>query len=453
MKIYDPTFKIQSEPPNKLTQVTSFTSQNEKVEFSFRGQNFSNWSSRFEAFTELEMAKFITAHPTNSRTIIKEPVVYPSRWEMNLSDWKKERGANIFLRYCLKGNDQWFTYEKGFVQTITDSENMMVLCLADNVSRNLPVSYLNFEASANLFQPGDCVLIYRNGPTSARVVIGFLDQPPRGGYNWAAWVTGGAGDSWSVDTNPYKRWKTGWDYRFPEFIETFYENFWYWEDHVESPIRRWYTEAFTTKDKYKLDIEVNNKVALIDLTLQLSNINPYVKAIDIDQGGNSFFAWADWNFGANPNPIFDNQIEEFPSGSEFCFAYSIPKEDGTFPFAWPMDYKRNPNFGLYHIKLQRFDNDWLDVLEFDMTGEDFTFKDIFQSEELPPLNDAITLRNGLQKYSFTNVVLEKNKNYRLQLTQTDCSIAIYRPSGGTPEFPFYSKARPYIKMTGLMMSS
>lgn len=176
--IYDPTFKIQREPPNLLAVLNTVPADYRiRSSLQFRGRSVQCWAATAEVFSAGEQVIMVQLRNEQSVAYLKASSGYPTRWPRQLATWGNPRGANIALRYFLEGSALHFTYEKGRVVSVASATRLNVAC-PDGVTRNLPVVYMDEAQPAYAFDPGDQCLIYSGAP-GIREVIGFIDQPPK----------------------------------------------------------------------------------------------------------------------------------------------------------------------------------------------------------------------------------------------------------------------------------
>lgn len=177
-RIYDPTFVVQREPPNSAGVLGSVPEDpRTRTTLQFRGRTIRCWPATAHEFAAGE--KVIIAQLRNEQSVafLKADSRYPTRWPRMATTWGRDREASIALRYLLEGSSLHYTYEKGVVTGVVTETRLSVSC-PDGVIRVLPVEYMDEDQPAYAFQDGDQVLIYSESP-GIRVVIGFIDQPPR----------------------------------------------------------------------------------------------------------------------------------------------------------------------------------------------------------------------------------------------------------------------------------
>lgn len=217
--LFDPTFTtLQQEPPNTLGSVVEFKTTAAST-IDFRGAERLAYPVTQETFSPSEPVTI--AELPQCTVFQKTEYLYPSRYARPLDEFRN-KPASLFLRYILKENKQWYTYEYGIVQAIVDSDTLSVLC-DDLVIRSLPVEYQRQTGKASLFQVGDSVLIFCATKERNRIVIGWACMLPRSSYTWGiGFLPGLKTFTWANSSIPSSpNWPIG--------HAPYYSNFWGWE--------------------------------------------------------------------------------------------------------------------------------------------------------------------------------------------------------------------------------
>lgn len=159
-KLYDPTFKIQSETAEKpMSRAYIRDDLGEGIyNVLFNGQTFQ---AHLAGDTEIkidEPCSFIWLGDSDI-WVIPASLGYPSRWKRRLGDIAEFAPASAWLLYILRDNPKRLTYRSGIV--VGYSEDKLTVNCWDGEIRTLPVENAGVPTSPEGFEVGEKALCYQ----------------------------------------------------------------------------------------------------------------------------------------------------------------------------------------------------------------------------------------------------------------------------------------------------